>query len=250
MFKYCINDTSRNLPIWWFLLTGVIYLVSCFPYKNIANDASLSEYIIICFSNSYYFLLILLPLLFIFLLRLRWTPPITVMIRIPSFSGYLRARFLTLFFCLAIIVAFHLVLTIVMGLGLSYSSSNALLDNEYNSLLILFLNHFGSTWLAISAILLNYLLGLYCLSLIIGTIVLVFPKRIATVSVVLMYFIILIGVQRSSIWNVIPFFIGNYIVLSNAISNNLFPWSTVALIAFCTLLMELMNRRWWKSAIW
>lgn len=252
MFRYCLNDTRKNLPIWWFLLSGAIYLVSCLPYRNSVKlyNISLPEYIIICFSNSYYFLLILLPLIFIVLLRLQWGPPTTVMSRTVLFSNYLKARSLTLLFFLAIIVTFHLAFTIIMGLGLPYSSNNILLDTEYSSLLLLFVNHFGSIWLSVCAILLNYLLGLYCLSLIVGTIILYLPKRIATIAIVLLYLIIFIGVQRSATWNATPFFIGNYMILSTAISSNLFPWSIGVLLALCILLIEVMNKKWWRSKTW
>ena len=98
--------------------------------------------------------------------------------------------------------------------------------------------------------LLNYLLGLVCVSSIVGVILIYFPRKIRVASLVVLYLIIFFGVQRSAMWNLEPFFISNYVLLSNAITTDLFPGSIVVMLVITILVLSFVCKRWWKAKSW
>ena len=71
MFKYCLIDTRQCLSNQWIILTGLTYIISSIPDVIFFSSyrGSIADFIILSFSNQYYFLLIILPLLFLFLLK-------------------------------------------------------------------------------------------------------------------------------------------------------------------------------------
>lgn len=248
MFRYCLSDARKCLSLWWFVLSGVIYIVSSCKYLTSAR--SVSDYIILCFSNPYYFLLILPPLLFLFLLQLKWIPSAHILSRSFFYSKYLTARLFSVLSSLVFIIIFHLCLTVIVWFVFLLYPSEVALDANSDFLVLLYTDYFGSAGASIGVMLLNYLLGIYCLSLMVGAIVLRFPKKWSIATTILLYCILLIGVQRSAEWNAVPLFLGNYIMLSIAVTNNLFPWSIGVLLSLCILVIESMYRKWWRSAAW
>lgn len=228
MFRYCLSDTSRNLTVWWLLFTGIIYIISNWPNLVAAKlyNISIAGFFLVSFSNQYYFLLILFPLLFVFLLRLDWAPSISILSREDKIISYLKARILALSLALAVILLFHILLTFLMSAGLIGVRGTQLTGYTYfDEILQLFDSQFDSPYVAIFLILLNYQLGLICISSIVGVILIYFSKKTRIVALVTLYFILFFGVQRSAMWDLEPFFISNYILLSNAIATGIFPGS-------------------------
>ena len=45
MLGYCLNDTRRNLAVWWFISSGGIFVMSSLKYLTYARSAS--EYLIL-----------------------------------------------------------------------------------------------------------------------------------------------------------------------------------------------------------
>lgn len=253
MFRYCLSDTSRNLSVWWLLFAGMIYIVSNWPNLVAAKlyNLNIAEFFLVSFSNQYYFLLILFPLLFIFLLRLDWDPSISILSREQKFSSYLKARILTLSLSLVMILFFHILLTFLMGVGLMGTTGTYLTGYAYfDEILQLFSSRFSSPYVAVCLVLLNYLLGLVCVSSIVGVILIYFPRKIRVASLVVLYLIIFFGVQRSAMWNLEPFFISNYVLLSNAITTDLFPGSIVVMLVITILVLSFVCKRWWKAKSW
>lgn len=253
MFRFCLADTRRSLTIWWFLFVGLIYIVSSWPYLIAAKlyNLNISEFFLISFSNQYYFLLILFPLLFLYLLRLNWTPSISILSRGGNFSTYIWARFVTLSLSLLVIVSFHLFITFLMSIGLRDSAETRLFGYAYfDTILPIFENQFRLPQIAIYFVLLNYLLGIICISSIVGLILVYFPRNIKIVALVALYFTIFFGVQRSITWNIPALFLSNYILLSNAIIADLFPESIVLMIGISLSAFVFLWKRWWKAKSW
>ena len=253
MFRFCLADTRRSLTVWWFLFTGLIYIVSSWPYLIAAKSYNLniSEFFLISFSNQYYFLLILFPLLFLYLLRLNWTPSISILSRGENFSSYIWARFVTLSLSLLVILFFHVLITCLMGIGLRNSAETRIFGYAYfDTVLPLFENQFRLPHIAVCFVLLNYLLGLICISSIVGLILVYFPRNIKLAALVVLYFTIFFGVQRSTTWNLSALFISNYILLSNAITADLFPESIVLMIGIVLSAFFILWKRWWKAKSW
>ena len=95
MFKYCLIDTRQCLSNQWIILTGLTYIISSIPDVIFFSSyrGSIADFIILSFSNQYYFLLIILPLLFLFLLKIDWLPSSTILLRNASITTYVIARF-------------------------------------------------------------------------------------------------------------------------------------------------------------
>ena len=253
MFRFCLADTRRSLTVWWFLFAGLIYIVSSWPYLIAAKlyNLNITEFYLISFSNQYYFLLILFPLLFLYLLRLNWTPSISILSRGENFSSYIWARFVTLSLSLLIILLFHVLITFLMGIGLHDSAETRMFGYAYfDAILPLFEKQFHLPLIAVFLLLLNYLLGLICISSIVGFILVYFPRNIKIAALVVLYFTIFFGVQRSATWNLSALFISNYILLSNAITANLFPASILLMIGIVFSTFFILWKRWWKAKSW
>ena len=62
MFKYCLIDTRQCLSNQWIILTGLTYIISSIPDVIFFSSyrGSIADFIILSFSNQYYFLLIIL----------------------------------------------------------------------------------------------------------------------------------------------------------------------------------------------
>ena len=252
MVKYCLNDINSGLPSWWFIFTGAIYFISCIPYKMEAkiNGLSIWGFLIKCFSNPYYYLLVLLPLLFIFLLRLHWVPTPLVLSRAGTFSRYVNARYLTLLFPLAIIIIYHFILTILFGWGLSCRSASLPIMGNSGKLLRVFSNYFNSIPLAVLTALVTYMIGLSFISFLVGAFIMLFHKRTAIICIIGTYIFIYLGVQRGSIWNLEYVFWGNYMLLSNELADHLFPIPLVLMLTGCVCLWYIVGKRWCYSKAW
>lgn len=252
MVKYCLNDANSGLPSWWFIFTGAIYFISCIPYKMEAkiNGLSIWGFLIKCFSNPYYYLLILLPLLFIFLLRLHWVPAPLVLSRADTFSRYVNARYSTLLAYLAIIILYHFVLTIIFGWGLPYRSASMPVMGSSGKLLGVFSNYFDSALLAALTALFTYMIGLSFISFLIGAFIMLLPKKAAVMGVIGTYIFVYLGVQRGSLWNLGCVFWGNYLLLSNELVDNVFPVPMVVMLIGCACLWYIIGKRWCYSKAW
>ena len=178
-------------------------------------------------------------------------PSISILSREQKFSSYLKARILTLSLSLVMILFFHILLTFLMGVGLMGTTGTYLTGYAYfDEILQLFSSRFSSPYVAVCLVLLNYLLGLVCVSSIVGVILIYFPRKIRVASLVVLYLIIFFGVQRSAMWNLEPFFISNYVLLSNAITTDLFPGSIVVMLVITILVLSFVCKRWWKAKSW
>lgn len=93
MFKYCLIDTRQCLSNQWIILTGLTYIISSIPDVIFFSSyrGSIADFIILSFSNQYYFLLIILPLLFLFLLKIDWLPSSTILLRNASITTYVKS---------------------------------------------------------------------------------------------------------------------------------------------------------------
>ena len=252
MVKYCLDDTNNALPSWWLIFTGVIYFISCIPYKMEAKMAGLSiwEFLITCYSNPYYYLLILLPLLFIFLLRLHWVPSPLILSRAGAFSHYVNARYLILLAYLVIIILYHFILTVIFGWGLSHRPANMPIIRNSGKLLEMFSDYYGQASVAILFVLFTYMVGLSFISFLIGAFIIFLPKRAAIISIAGTYIFIYVGVQRGSIWSLEYFFWGNYLLLSNELVDNIFPIPLVGMLISCVCLWYVSVKRWCCSKAW
>ena len=252
MFGYCMTDTERKIPIWLIFLMGVLYIISNQPDLSMARmyNLNLAEFTVITFSNQYYFLLIFFPLLFLLLLRLDWTPSISVLARKPKFTSYLKARVYSLLILLLVLLIYHFFLAVAMGITLNPTGHRISGYNHFDSILNLFENQFSSLYIAIGFVLLNYFLGLVCISALVGFILIYIPKKFKIATLLVLYFFIFFGVQRSSVWGLTPFFISNYILLSNAIASDLFPVSLVLMIGITVLVFFFISKRWWRAKSW
>lgn len=119
MFKYCLIDTRQCLSNQWIILTGLTYIISSIPDVIFFSSyrGSIADFIILSFSNQYYFLLIILPLLFLFLLKIDWLPSSTILLRNASITTYVIARFSALVISLSAIITFHLSSAAIMAVG-------------------------------------------------------------------------------------------------------------------------------------
>lgn len=171
MFKYCLIDTRQCLSNQWIILTGLTYIISSIPDVIFFSSyrGSIADFIILSFSNQYYFLLIILPLLFLFLLKIDWLPSSTILLRNASITTYVIARFSALVISLSAIITFHLSLAAIMAVGSSMvKSTSSYTSSYYNSTISLFKEHFVSSSVSICWIIVNYLFGLLLIASIIG----------------------------------------------------------------------------------
>ena len=235
MFKYCLIDTRQCLSNQWIILTGLTYIISSIPDVIFFSSyrGSIADFIILSFSNQYYFLLIILPLLFLFLLKIDWLPSSTILLRNASITTYVIARFSALVISLSAIITFHLSLAAIMAVGSSMvKSTSSYTSSYYNSTISLFKEHFVSSSVSICWI-------------IVST-----PRKFRVPLIVLLYFFIFFGVQRSSSWYHPALFIFNMIILSNALPYNLFPWSMLIFLLTTGLILFLLCKRWWTIYRW
>ena len=233
MFKYCLIDTRQCLSNQWIILTGLTYIISSIPDVIFFSSyrGSIADFIILSFSNQYYFLLIILPLLFLFLLKIDWLPSSTILLRNASITTYVIARFSALVISLSAIITFHLSLATIMAVGSSMVKST-------------------SSYTSICWIIVNYLFGLLLIASIIWLIIVSTPRKFRVPLIVLLYFFIFLGVQRSSSWYHPALFIFNMIILSNALPYNLFPWSMLIFLLTTGLILFLLCKRWWTIYRW
>ena len=248
MFKYCLIDTRQCLSNQWIILTGLTYIISSIPDVIFFSSyrGSIADFIILSFSNQYYFLLIILPLLFLFLLKIDWLPSSTILLRNASITTYVIARFSALVISLSAIITFHLSLAAIMAVGSSMvKSTSSYTSSYYNSTISLFKEHFVSSSASICWIIVNYLFGLLLIASIIWLIIVSTPRKFRVPLIVLLYFFIFLGVQRSSSWYHPALFIFNMIILSNALPYNLFPWSMLIFLLTTGLILFLLCKRWW-----
>ena len=239
MFKYCLIDTRQCLSNQWIILTGLTYIISSIPDVIFFSSyrGSIADFIILSFSNQYYFLLIILPLLFLFLLKIDWLPSSTILLRNASITTYVIARFSALVISLSAIITFHLSLAAIMAVGSSMVKSTSSYTSSY----------YNST---ICWIIVNYLFGLLLIASIIWLIIVSTPRKFRVPLIVLLYFFIFFGVQRSSSWYHPALFIFNMIILSNALPYNLFPWSMLIFLLTTGLILFLLCKRWWTIYRW
>jgi len=252
MFKYCLIDTRQCLSNQWIILTGLTYIISSIPDVIFSSyRGSIADFIILSFSNQYYFLLIILPLLFLFLLKIDWLPSSTILLRNASITTYVIARFSALVISLSAIITFHLSLAAIMAVGSSMvKSTSSYTSSYYNSTISLFKEHFVSSSVSICWIIVNYLFGLLLIASIIWLIIVSTPRKFRVPLIVLLYFFIFFGVQRSSSWYHPALFIFNMIILSNALPYNLFPWSMLIFLLTTGLILFLLCKRWWTIYRW
>ena len=230
MFKYCLIDTRQCLSNQWIILTGLTYIISSIPDVIFFSSyrGSIADFIILSFSNQYYFLLIILPLLFLFLLKIDWLPSSTILLRNASITTY-----------------------VIMAVGSSMvKSTSSYTSSYYNSTISLFKEHFVSSSVSICWIIVNYLFGLLLIASIIWLIIVSTPRKFRVPLIVLLYFFIFFGVQRSSSWYHPALFIFNMIILSNALPYNLFPWSMLIFLLTTGLILFLLCKRWWTIYRW
>ena len=216
MFKYCLIDTRQCLSNQWIILTGLTYIISSIPDVIFFSSyrGSIADFIILSFSNQYYFLLIILPLLFLFLLKIDWLPSSTILLRNASITTYVIARFSALVISLSAIITFHLSLAAIMAVGSSMvKSTSSYTSSYYNSTISLFKEHFVSSSVSICWIIVNYLFGLLLIASIIWLIIVSTPRKFRVPLIVLLYFFIFFGVQRSSSWYHPALFIFNICLL-------------------------------------
>ena len=149
------------------------------------------------FSNQYYFLLIILPLLFLFLLKIDWLPSSTILLRNASITTYVIARFSALVISLSAIITFHLSLAAIMAVGSSMvKSTSSYTSSYYNSTISLFKEHFVSSSVSICWIIVNYLFGLLLIASIIWLIIVSTPRKFRVPLIVLLYFFIFFSLSN------------------------------------------------------
>ena len=189
MFKYCLIDTRQCLSNQWIILTGLTYIISSIPDVIFFSSyrGSIADFIILSFSNQYYFLLIILPLLFLFLLKIDWLPSSTILLRNASITTYVIARFSALVISLSAIITFHLSLAAIMAVGSSMvKSTSSYTSSYYNSTISLFKEHFVSSSVSICWIIVNYLFGLLLIASIIWLIIVRTPRKFRVPLIVLL----------------------------------------------------------------
>lgn len=164
---------------------------------------------------------------------------------------YVIARFSALVISLSAIITFHLSLAAIMAVGSSMvKSTSSYTSSYYNSTISLFKEHFVSSSVSICWIIVNYLFGLLLIASIIWLIIVSTPRKFRVPLIVLLYFFIFFGVQRSSSWYHPALFIFNMIILSNALPYNLFPWSMLIFLLTTGLILFLLCKRWWTIYRW
>lgn len=168
-----------------------------------------------------------------------------------AINSYVIARFSALVISLSAIITFHLSLAAIMAVGSSMvKSTSSYTSSYYNSTISLFKEHFVSSSVSICWIIVNYLFGLLLIASIIWLIIVSTPRKFRVPLIVLLYFFIFFGVQRSSSWYHPALFIFNMIILSNALPYNLFPWSMLIFLLTTGLILFLLCKRWWTIYRW
>lgn len=174
-----------------------------------------------------------------------------ILLRNASITTYVIARFSALVISLSAIITFHLSLAAIMAVGSSMvKSTSSYTSSYYNSTISLFKEHFVSSSASICWIIVNYLFGLLLIASIIWLIIVSTPRKFRVPLIVLLYFFIFFGVQRSSSWYHPALFIFNMIILSNALPYNLFPWSMLIFLLTTGLILFLLCKRWWTIYRW
>ena len=184
MFKYCLIDTRQCLSNQWIILTGLTYIISSIPDVIFFSSyrGSIADFIILS------------------LLKIDWLPSSTILLRNASITTYVIARFSALVISLSAIITFHLSLAAIMAVGSSMvKSTSSYTSSYYNSTISLFKEHFVSSSASICWIIVNYLFGLLLIASIIWLIIVSTPRKFRVPLIVLLYFFIFLGVQRSSL---------------------------------------------------
>lgn len=245
MIKYCFHKFFGR----WTFIVFIIFIMYTIPILKTSKilDLSYWEFEILALTNMYYILFGLVLSYIVFVFKNLSKDEQEILIRTKRYTKYFIAQFISLFLISIVFVSAHLVVSMIMGFGLSFH--NVFTNQDYEALKMSAL-YFNTPLAGVLSSLMYLTIGLSILGMFIMFLNHYLKKQYVVIIVMLLFILALLNSIIFLNKNAFPFiYLENYMLLShgfNALGNR-FYLLIVCELVFAVLMIFQIKKFWYKN---